>query len=166
MVKKNKGKMKAKPKDRKRIGKYGLTTNWELMQIAGELGFSVEVLSKNHLMDKVITETGNYIINLQNSNEGGGTHWVGLIVYPKKAFYYDSFGFLPPLEVIHYVNPIKKNCLQPLRELYVANKQIQNQYGAYCGQYVSDFLRYMNQEKQDISPLERFNTYLNMWKAR
>lgn len=164
MVKKNNKKKKVKPngfdKGTKRIGKHGLTTNLELMQIASELGFPVEVVSKNHLTDKP-TRNGNYIINLQDSDEGGGSHWVGLIIYPKIAFYYDSFGFLPPLEVIYFVNPNSAEFTR--RELYIADKQIQNQFGAYCGQYVSDFLRFMNEGK---GTLKRFNEYLDMWEER
>jgi hypothetical protein len=139
----------SKDKGKKYIGKYGLTTNWELEQMGNLLGFGVWVLSKNELKNQPLLN-GNYIINMQDSDKGSGTHWVALKVYPNEAFYYNSFGLLPPLEVIYFVNPpyLKGN---QRRSLYICNKQIQNIYGAYCGQYCTDFLRYMTREHQNRS---------------
>lgn len=39
---------------------------------------------------------GAYIINIQSSEDGSGTHWVSLYLAKKKAFYSDSFGLPPP----------------------------------------------------------------------
>ncbi len=51
---------------------------------------------------------GVYVINLQSSNQkthdgnGGGTHWVSLLVHGNRAFYFDSFGFPPPTAVLKF----------------------------------------------------------------
>ena len=157
-----------------KLGMYPLTTNIELIQIADILEFQVEVLSKNLLNSENRTgkKEGNYIINLQDSDKGNGTHWVGLVVYPKEAYYYDSFGISPPKEVLEFID-VKSNDKKHggkykngKRELYVSTKQIQNIYGGYCGQYVSDFLNYMNNENQNKNRLNRFKQYLNLWKDR
>lgn len=158
---------KEKNKGKKKIGKFDLTTNIELMHMAEIYKFELKVLSKDQLKDIPKKERpGNYIINLQNIKDGNGTHWVSLIIYPKPlniSFYYDSFGILPPLEVIYFVNSGKNIAFC---EMYICNKQIQNIYDGFCGQYCIDFLRYMNKEYQKINPLKRFDKYLELWSNR
>ena len=147
---------------KKEIGKFGLTTNIELLHMADKLGFPLDVLSKNEFRGWKDKREGNYIINLQDSDKGMGTHWVGLIVYKKEAYYFDSFGLLPPLDVIYFVNPYKKNT----RDMYISNKQIQNIYGAYCGQYTISFIRFMKKTNKQLSNKQRFDKFISMWKDR
>ena len=45
---------------------------------------------------------GAYIINLQNSNDGNGTHWYCLYIENKHAMYFDSYGGPPPKEVVKF----------------------------------------------------------------
>ncbi len=59
---------------------------------------------------------GYYVVNMENSNKGHGTHWVALAILPSmdrehlpslrskgmRCLYFDSFGELPPKEVIDY----------------------------------------------------------------
>jgi hypothetical protein len=54
-------------------------------------------------------EINDYIINLDDSN-GGGTHWTVSHYHPLNSCYFDSFGFVPPLEVEQKIKPfIYKN---------------------------------------------------------
>jgi hypothetical protein len=48
-------------------------------------------------------KNGVYIINLQSSDEGSGSHWLNLIVRDKTALYVDPFGAICPTEIIHAV---------------------------------------------------------------
>ena len=43
-----------------------------------------------------ITKIGFYIINLDDS-KGPGTHWTSLYYNPLQSIYFDSFGFMAPL---------------------------------------------------------------------
>lgn len=43
--------------------------------------------------------TGSYIVNLQNFDDGDGTHWVCFVQQKNQAVYIDSFGGPPPLAV-------------------------------------------------------------------
>lgn len=138
-----------------------LSTNFELYELADQLGVTVTVLSKDQLKD-IRNKRGNYIINLQDSDAGAGTHWVGLIVMPHIAFYFDSFGMLPPIEVVHFVNPYKKK----IRELFVNKKHIQNEYGGYCGQYTMNFIAHMVKQKSQPNLIKRFQTFLEPWADR
>jgi hypothetical protein len=76
-------------------------------------------------------KSGLYIVNLENSNQGG-SHWVALIIYSKNnqlhAFYCDSFGVLPPTEIEDFVRPLHK-------KLPYNNRQIQPFNSSYCGYY-------------------------------
>lgn len=49
------------------------------------------------------------VINLQSSNQGGGTHWVAIDdTNPKYICYFDSFGEPPPQIVLEYMKKSKK----------------------------------------------------------
>ena len=49
------------------------------------------VFMKDELPSKL--KRGFYVINLQSSNVGNGSHWTALYYRPKKSFYFDAFGF-------------------------------------------------------------------------
>jgi len=57
----------------------------------------VGVFSKDTLPNRCYV--GSYIINMENSDVGNGTHWVLLKIFPtKEVIYFDSFGMsVPPL---------------------------------------------------------------------
>ena len=62
---------------------------------------------KNELPTKV--KDGCYIINMQSSTQGNGTHWVALYVQKSNAFYFDSFGALPPNDIMTFIKQ-RKGC--------------------------------------------------------
>jgi len=76
--------------------------------------------------DEIPTNTsdGVYVVNMQSTGQkthdgrSGGTHWAGLLRNKGTSFYFDSFGFPPPIEVsdaetkessyfAHQVQPLK-----------------------------------------------------------
>lgn len=134
------------------------TSNTQLEHLAKKNNIKLNaILSKDMLPINV--EAGGYIINLQSSYEGEGTHWVSLFVENDKkqkhdAVYFDSFGFIFPLEVSRIRN-IKK----PIAYL---NEQIQNIRSAYCGQYCLLFLWYMGKSKKPI--LQRFGDFIHLFR--
>jgi hypothetical protein len=83
------------------------------------------------------TEYGNYIINL-DSSDNNGTHWVAYIYRKNISFYFDSFGIIPPLEVIDY-----SQCNKILYNNFI----IQEKYSVLCGWYCIDFINYMMNQK-------------------
>lgn len=64
------------------------------------------------------------ILNLDHS-DNIGTHWVSLFMKNGICYYFDSFGFSPPLEVIKYLNNIS--------ERYYNSFKIQNIDEVICG---------------------------------
>lgn len=92
----------------------------------------------------------NYIINLASS-QNPGTHWVALYLPKNRTpVYFDSFGMVPPLEVINLIkNSGHKNYL-------VNEKQIQDIRSGYCGEYCLMFLRFMNRSNPSKKNLKQF----------
>ena len=88
------------------------------------------VYMKDELPSKL--KKGFYVINLQSSNVGNGTHWTALYYSSKHSFYFDPFGFLAPIEIEQKLNKYKYN-----------DKQIQNLKSTACGFYCIAFIIFM-----------------------
>ena len=84
--------------------------------------------TKDNLPYKNIKRNKFYIINLDN-NDGDGTHWTCLIQKEDFAFYFDSFGALPPLQVLSFTNKYKGNRFYNLMQLQHFDS---NLCGYYC----------------------------------
>ena len=112
----------------------------------------VAICMKNEL--PTIVKDGCYVINMQSSTQGTGTHWVGLYVYKNNAFYFDSFGALPPNDVIMFVKQ-KKGC-----HLYYSNWIIQDLKSENCGWFCIAFLIFMHQNRQK-NLKDVFNDFTN-----
>jgi hypothetical protein len=113
----------------------------------------VGVFSKDQLPDKL--QVGSYYVNMQNADDGEGTHWVLVKIFDKKnAFYFDSFGERIPLEVMNF--------LEHYKPIPYSNRHIQNIDSSRCGLYVVACDRYMSTIKRK-KMLEQFDDFLNMF---
>jgi hypothetical protein len=91
---------------------------------------------------------------MQSTYQGNGTHWVAMYIYKSNAFYFDSFGALPPNEVIAFVKQ-RKGC-----HLYYSNWIIQDLSSEACGWFCIAFLTYIHQNRnRDLK--EVFNEFSN-----
>jgi len=101
-----------------------------------------EICKKLHLpLCGVVTKdklshlsNGYYIVNMQSSKDGNGTHWCCcLIDCEKYNFWFDSFGFPAPEEVTEKIEP------------YIFNhKDIQDIDTSSCGYYCIAFIKFLN----------------------
>jgi hypothetical protein len=115
-----------------------MLTNFDLEKIAKN--YDVELIgiySKNEL-DNLQIENGNYIINLDDDI---GSHWCGLFVSKNDAMYFDSFGCVPPQNVIDFVKQ-RKNI-----KLGYNNSIIQDLESEKCGFFCIAFLLFLNRSK-------------------
>ena len=87
-----------------------MLTNFEIENICSENGFNlIGVFSKNELPNE--RRVGAYVINLQNDEDGDGTHWTSCIIFPnRKCCYFDSFGLPMPVETSEFLKPFKTSC--------------------------------------------------------
>jgi hypothetical protein len=85
-----------------------MLSNFDLEELSEHYAFPLtQVLMKDEMKSLKASKNANYIINLQSSSQGNGTHWLALVVRDDKCFYCDSFGVLPPKEVITFTKRIE-----------------------------------------------------------
>jgi hypothetical protein len=114
-----------------------MLSNFDLEHIAQHYNFPLVVLMKDELVNHK-PKSGNYIINLESSTTGSGTHWLSLGIRSKQCFYQDSFGVAPPKEVIDFCKRI------PNSRLAFSEIQMQNITTDTCGFFAIGLLVHIN----------------------
>jgi len=131
-----------------------MLTNFDLEDLCEKYDIPLHGVFMKDQLPKTIKD-GNYIINLQSSNGGKntGTHWTALIVSGSNAFFYDSFGASPSVEIRRFVQK-RKNC-----HLGFNNWIVQDIHSENCGRFCLDVLMHVNPKHL----YESANDYLNMF---
>ena len=127
-------------------------SNFDIIKIIEDMKLSHifgGVYSKNEI--PTLERNKFYIINLQDSDAGNGSHWTVFFYHkPLKSIYYDSFGFVAPIPVQEKIKP------------YIYNdKEIQNYKSSACGYYCIAFIKFLHnkndKEKSFLTFLKLFN---------
>jgi hypothetical protein len=136
--------------------KNDATSNIDLEDMAGRLKLNlVGVYSKDELPDKI--QVGSYIINLQDSTEGNGTHWTLIMVFDRKnALYFDAFGQIFPKEVGVF--------LKNYKPIPYSNRIIQDVDSNRCGLYCIACMHYMSRIRRK-EMLEQYDDFLNLFRG-
>ena len=122
-------------------------SNLQLINICKQLNIPLNgVFMKDELSGKI--PNGNYILNLENSNQSG-SHWVVLIKKNNKYIYCDSFGAPPLQTLIDNLNIDSNN-------LMFNNAQIQNVNSTLCGYFAICFLLCITQKKSIKKAIEKY----------
>jgi hypothetical protein len=133
-----------------------MLTNFELEDLCAMYDVPLNGIYMKDQLPKRI-KTGNYIINLQSSSEGNGTHFTGLVVKNKDVCFYDSFGGPPPIQIRTFVKT------RPNAHLGFNNWIIQDLKSDNCGYFVLSLFVYLQHFKhQNIYKI--INNYVNMFK--
>jgi hypothetical protein len=82
---------------------------------------------------------GKYVINMQSSTHGNGTHWICLDGHKKK--YFDSYGQSPPVEIVQFCPDVKYN-----------DEQYQAMNSSCCGYFCLYFLKGLPLNKLETDP--------------
>lgn len=124
-------------------------TNFKLEDLAKEYNLPLNDIIMKDRGDEEINKNGFYIINLDDS-DGGGTHWTCLYFSKGLSIYFDSFGFVPPIEIENNIKP------------YIYNhKDIQDYNSKACGWYCLAFIKFLNDKNnKEIA----FKEFLNLFK--
>jgi hypothetical protein len=132
------------------------TSNVDLEYLAKKLNLNlVGVYSKDELPDKI--KAGSYIINLQDSTDGEGTHWTLITVFDRKnALYFDAFGQIFPTEVATF--------LKNYKPIPYSNRIIQDIDSNRCGLYCIACMHYMSRIRRK-EMLEQYDDFLNMFRG-
>jgi hypothetical protein len=130
-------------------------SNFELIDIIKDMKldyhfggvYSKDLLPKDLIRDKF------YIVNLQDHDEGSGTHWT-VFYYnkPLTSIYFDSYGFIAPLDVQDRIKP------------YIYNDaEIQDFNSSACGYFCIAFIKYLyNKDNKQ----EAYKTFLKLFKLQ
>ena len=138
---------------------YKLTTltNSDLYSICIKLKLKLNGIYMKDEIPNDLKE-GNYIINLENSNQSG-SHWTCFIKDKNNIYYYDSFGVVPPQNL--YDISVKNSL-----NLYYIDKHDQNLDSTSCGYWVIAFLYYMNNTKGNkLDIMKKFDKKFNNKKT-
>ena len=113
----------------------------------------IGIFMKDQMPSKVVD--GCYIINLQSSTQGNGTHWTAMVIWKKMSYYFDSFGAPPPVEIIQFTKKKKGG------DLLYNSWIIQDIKSENCGWYSIAFLLYLWKNRQNINLKDVFNQFVN-----
>ena len=97
---------------------------------------------------------------MADSNDGQGSHWVGLFIsHNLQPFYMDSFGAPPAKEIIKYLKQLK-------RKIAYSQFAIQDLTSDRCGIFSLAFLLYMTKrhthQESYTDTFERFLKQFNL----
>jgi len=138
-----------------------LLNNYDLEYYCKLLKIPLKAVLNKDLFQKIKAEKGGYIINLQNSNEGPGTHWTCLYIFEDIALYYDSFGIIMPQSIIKFCRKFN-----PKIRIVYSIDQIQHIDSIYCGWFCLLFLYYMNRNKNAKQKAELINSHNSMFETK
>lgn len=136
----------------------GELTNYQIIDVAQRLNLPLRKVAFKDQLKQFQPEKGAYVINLDSQYSGqDGTHWVALYLTKENkvphAYYFDSFGGSPPIEVMEFARKFKAPILS------YSNKQIQALNSNYCGQYVLNFI--INMSKKVGTYEQKYLKYLH-----
>ena len=135
-----------------------MLTNIQLIKLCDKLNLPlITCCMKDELPSKI--QDRNYIINLQSSTQGDGTHWICLVVQGKNILFYDAFGATPPNEIVNFVKKRKNS------HLGFNNWIIQNIKSSNCGWFCLGLL-YWTWIHRDRNLFETANEYCNFFSGR
>jgi hypothetical protein len=128
-------------------------SNFEIMDIIKDMNLDYHfggVYSKDQLPNELIREKF-YIVNLQDHDEGNGTHWT-VFYYnkPLTSINFDSYGFVAPLDVENRIKP------------YIYNDaEVQDFDSSACGYFCIAFIKFLH-NKADKQ--EAYKIFLKLFK--
>ena len=101
-----------------------------------------------HSKDKLPKELKNgwYIINLQSSNQGSGTHWLCLKYNnDDHSIFFDSMGFPSPEEIDEKLNSYS-----------YSGRQLQDDFAKSCGWWCIACMKEIDKYHDDITGFRKF----------
>ena len=110
-----------------------MLSNFDLERLAEFYNLPLVAITMKDELPATVKD-GYFIINLQSSPAGQGTHWLGLFIHKNNAYYFDSYGAPPSVEIMKFVKK-RKGC-----HMYYNNFIIQDLKSQNCGWYALAFL--------------------------
>jgi hypothetical protein len=135
-----------------------MISNFEIEDICRDLKLDCEGVYSKDRLPKYRTN-GGYYVNLQDFNDGNGTHFTFFFIEPKaNPIYFDSFGMPPPIEVDEFLGSSK--------EIMYNNRDIQDLKSQKCGWFciaLHYFLTYEQDSRKSLE--ENYSNFLSSWSV-
>jgi len=135
----------------------GGTDNFQLIKYAEKLKIPLVKACYKDQLQFVKPKQGFYLINMNDSTSGTGTHWIGAWLHTENnklyLVYFDAAGAPYPQAVEQFAG----RC--GAYEIIYSTVQIQQSNQNYCGQYVLTWMYTMHTEKGSIEA--RYNKFLS-----
>lgn len=119
-----------------------LLTNFDLEELYNKLNINLNAVLNKDLLKNITPKEGNYIINLQNSYVGSGTHWACFTIKKDIIIYFDSFGVPFPTNLLNFFYRFKKGI-----PIIYSIDQIQHYNSILCGYYCLFFHYFYSKSK-------------------
>jgi hypothetical protein len=147
-----------------------MITNFDIEELSKRLELPLLGIVNKDKLDTIEKQLGSYYINMQNYDEGEGTHWVYARLYCDsdrdsdndddeygivKCLYFDPFGLDMPKEVEEYFKQFKP--------IAYSKKQIQNIRSSQCGWYCVACDYELTHRPIGETYLEDYESFLEMW---
>ena len=130
------------------MSKLKTLSDTDISKLCSKLNLPLEnILMRDEINDNL--KHGFYIINLDTS-KNDGTHWTVCYNHPLKSCYFDSFGFVPPLELEQKIKPYLYN-----------DKDIQDWNSDACSWYAISFIKFLHDK---IDKETAFKEFLKLFK--
>ena len=147
-----------------------MITNFDIEELSKRLGLPLLGIVNKDRLDTIEKQLGSYYINMQNYDDGEGTHWVYARLYCDddrdsdkdddeygvvKCLYFDPFGLDMPKEVEEYFKEFKP--------ISYSKKQIQNIRSSQCGWYCVACDYELTNRPIGETYLADYESFLEMW---
>jgi len=131
-------------------------TNVELNNICKELQIPLIGIFMKDELNANNTKNGNYIINLQNSNQDG-SHWCAFRKENKTVLYMDPFGIIMPNNDMLLFH-------KQFDSVFYSKFQIQDYKSSLCGLYCILFL-FIATYDTEVSLLNRLSRFIKLFNT-
>ncbi len=130
-----------------------MLSNFDILDMAEKDGLDlIGVYSKNKLPTS--RRVGSYVINMEDAEDGNGTHWVAFKIFENgKCCYFDSFGVIYPKDVGDFLSVFKP--------IATNNRPIQDINSIKCGFFCLSFIKYFNNFNLKKDVYEAYDDFLN-----
>lgn len=146
-----------------------MITNFDIEELSNRLDLPLIGIVNKDRLETLPKTLGSYYINMQNYDDGDGTHWVYARLYCDddrdsdneeeyrlvKCLYFDPFGLDMPKEVEEYFGEFKP--------IAYSKKQIQNVKSTQCGWYCVACDYELTHRPINETYLEDYEDFLDIW---
>lgn len=126
-----------------KLGLNNITSDSDIDEMLGHLSNYRGCFVKNELPE---IENGFYVVNLN-----GQSHWCALQKEGEYYFWFDSYGFPAPIEVMNKIDE---------KSYFWNNQQIQDLDSTACGYYCVAYVFFMNQK---LNPFKSFDQFCKLF---